>query len=126
MVEPVFSVIGDVQIVPVIVVVVTDANPLAPTGRFQAGFYGDVSKRAVVIVSIEVVGRRFTAGRGFKRSAVHDENIWPAVIVIVENGNAGAGGLDDVLLGANATEDVHHGEPGFFGNVFEICDAWSL
>ncbi len=51
-VENVFAVIGNVQIFKAVVVVVADANALAPTGVRQAGFRGDIGECSVVIVVI--------------------------------------------------------------------------
>ena len=42
-------------------------------------------------------------------SAVHDENIRPAVVVVVEDGNSGTGGLDDVLFGIDSAKDNFRG-----------------
>src|SRR5206468_9325568 len=126
MVEPVLSVIGNVQIVPAVILVIADADALAPPGRLQASVHCDVNKRAVVIITIEVIGGRSCTRYAFERGDVHDENIWPAVIVVIENCNPGAGRLDNVLLGIYAAEDGGHGESSFFGYVLEICNPRRL
>ena len=51
-----------------------------------------------MVVVIEMARRRFAVGKAFELRAVHDENIGPAVVVIIENGNTRAGGFDDVLF----------------------------
>ena len=57
-IEAILAVVGDVEIFPSVVVVVADANALAPAGRGQSGFGGDVGKRSVVIVAIQMIGGR--------------------------------------------------------------------
>ncbi len=122
-VETVLAVVGDVEIVPAVVVVVTDADALSPAGRAaRPAFCGHVGEGAVVIVAIEMVRRSFAALGRFQRRAVHDEDVRPAIVVVVEDGDAGACGLDDVLLAVDAAEDLRHRESGFLGNVHEVGD----
>src|SRR6202795_4058476 len=45
--------------VPAVVVVVADANAGLPAGARQSGFFGDVGKRAVAIIFVEMRSRRF-------------------------------------------------------------------
>src|ERR1700680_4059959 len=59
-VEDIFSVIGDVEIFPAIVVVIADANALAPPGVGQAGFLRDIGEGSVVIVVIEMTRGGFS------------------------------------------------------------------
>ena len=118
-VEAVLAVVGDVEVVPSVVVVVADADALAPSGRGKAGFGGDVGESAVVIVAVKVVGGSLSGGKAFELRAVDDKDVGPSVIVVVEDGDAGAGGLDDVFLCIHAAEDVLRGEAGFFGDVGE-------
>src|SRR2546425_7861309 len=80
-VQNIFAVVGDVQIFEAVVVVITDAHALAPTGVSQTGLCGDVGERAVMIVVIEMARRSFTGSRGFESRPIHNENIRPAVIV---------------------------------------------
>ena len=126
-VEDVFSVVGDVEIFAAVVVVVADADALAPAGVQQAGFLGDVGERAVVIVVVEMVRWRasFCARDGvIELRAVDDENVGPAVVVVVEDGDAGAGGFDDVFFGGDAAKGVGHCEAGFFGDVGEVGERF--
>src|SRR5216684_6973398 len=52
--------------------------------------------------------------------AIHDENVGPAVIVVVEDSYAGASCFDDVLFGVHSAKDFLHGEAGFFGDICEV------
>jgi len=67
-----------------------------------------------------MIGGSFARGKTFQSCAVHQKNVGPAVVIVVENGGAGAGGLDDVLLRVLAAEDDGRGQAGFLGNVGEV------
>src|SRR5262249_25859252 len=126
-VEDVLSVVGDVEIGVAVVVVVADAHALSPPGMNQAGYLGDIGESAIVVVAIEMVGGRL-AGREclVELGAFGDEVVGPAVIVVVENGDPSAGGLDDVFLGGDPAEDVAHGETRFGGVVDKECERLSI
>ena len=63
MVQAVFPVISDVDVFPTIIVVVPDTNALSPACRSEAGFLGYIRERTVMIVVIEVIGRRLFGGK---------------------------------------------------------------
>ena len=46
------------EIVPAVVVVVANANAGLPSGARQSGLFGDVGKRAVAIIFVDLGGRR--------------------------------------------------------------------
>jgi len=119
-IEVVLAVVRNVEVFPTVVVVVAHADALAPAGSDEPGLHGYIGERPVVVVAIEMVGRYFARRESFERGAVDNENIRPAVVVVIENGNAGASGLDDVLLGVHTAEHVHHVEPGLLRDIFEI------
>ena len=112
-VETVLAVVSDVEIFPSIVVVVADANALSPTGRCQPSFCSDFGECAVVIVVIQAIRRAFARGKSFQLRAIHQKNVGPSIVVVVEDRDAAAGGLDDVFLGVDAAEDVLCGQSGF-------------
>src|SRR6266702_137972 len=66
-VEAIFSVIGDVQIFPSIIVKVPYAYALTPSGCHKACLGSYVSKRPVVVVAIQVIGRGALSGKTFQR-----------------------------------------------------------
>jgi hypothetical protein len=119
-IKDVFAVVGDVQLLETVIVVVTDADALAPAGMGQAGFFSDIGKRAVVVVVVEMIGRSLLYGGVFEFRAVDDEDVGPAVVVVVEDRDAGAGGFDDVFFGGDTAEGVGHGEAGLFRDVREV------
>jgi hypothetical protein len=118
-VEAVLAVVGDVEVFPSVVVIVADADALAPAGRGQTRLGGDVGEGAVVIVVIQAVGRALPGGKSFELRAIHQKDVRPAVVVIVENCDAGSGGFDDVFFAVDAAESVLRGEAGFLGQVDE-------
>src|SRR5712675_927470 len=53
--------------------------------------------------------------------AVDEEDVGPAVAIVIEDGDSGAGGLDDVALGIDTSVDVADGDTSFRGDVNEPC-----
>ena len=92
----------------------------------ESGLRGNVGEGSVVIVAIEVVGGSFAGRKAFERGAVDEKNVRPAVVVVVEDGHAGAGGFDDVFLGVHAAKGVRGRESGFGGDVYEVRDRFSV
>ncbi len=95
-IETVLAVVGDVDVRPAVVVVVRGGNAEAPTLVGDAGFLGNVSERAVVIVVEEHCARRgflpFHRGGG---GTVEKIDVQPAVVVVIEKRDAGAGCVED-------------------------------
>src|SRR5579859_3140702 len=95
-IEAVFAVVGYVDVRPAIVVVVGDGDAEAPALVSDAGLVSDVSKRAVMVVVEEHgAGRWFPALNGGDRGTVEEINVEPAVVVVIEESDAGARGVDD-------------------------------
>src|SRR5215471_17137327 len=114
-VQAVLSVVGDIEVFPAVVVVVADANALSPARSGEAGLVGNVGECAVVVIAVEVIGRGLAAGKAFESGSIDQENVWPAIVVVVDDANAGAGSFDDVLLGIDAAEDVRRRQSGLAG-----------
>src|SRR3979490_485277 len=89
----------------------------------KAGFFGDVGESAVAVVVVEMAGGRFAGGQPFQFRAVDDENIGPAVIIVIEDGGAGSCCLDDVLLRVFAAENDRCCKPGFPRDVGKMRDG---
>ena len=109
MVENAFDVVGHEEIFVAVIVVVADANALPPAGVYEACFFGYVGKCAVVIVMVEMICRSGNAGRRLQGRTVHDENVGPAVVVVVEDCDASASGLDDVFFCIHPAKSVFCG-----------------
>ena len=93
-VELVLAVVGEKQIFEAVVVVVANADADGPAGIPQARFFRHVFERAVAIVLVEPVRR--IRRNGFEGSSAEDEDVHPAVVVVVEEGAAAAHLFDDV------------------------------
>src|SRR6202050_3528423 len=119
-IKHVLAVVGDVQVFKAVVIVIADANALTPAGMREPSSPGDVGKGAVAVVVIQMIGRSTGRGRTIQRRPVDDENVGPAVVVVVKGCHTGAGGLDDVFFCVHAAEGVGHGEAGVLGDVGEI------
>src|SRR4051794_32217271 len=122
--EVVFTVGRDVEIFVTVVVVVADAGSLTPGVEADAGFCGDVCKGAVVVVVEEVAGG--FVFDGFECCAVDEEDVLPAVAVVIEDSHTGAGGFDDVALGFVAAVDVADQDSGFGCDIDEPGGGWMV
>src|SRR6266849_7542502 len=80
-IQDILSPVRNEEIVPAIVVVVANADCGRPSQALQACFFCDVSKRAVAIVSIKSVPG---SARLPHPSSTKNENVRPAVLVVVE------------------------------------------
>src|SRR4029077_10758313 len=117
--EGVLSVIGDEKIFEAVVVVIPDADGRRPADFLQARFFGDIGECAVAIIVIEAIRRAL--GCTGKTRAAEDENIHPAVDVVIEEGTAAAGGLENVVGVIGIAVDRWSGEAGFCGDIRELC-----
>src|SRR5690242_19696925 len=108
MIKTILARIGDVEIFPSIIVVISDANSLAPSRRDESRLRSHIGKSSVMIVVIQMVRGSPIGGEALQCCAIHNEDVGPSVVVIIENGDAGSGCLDDVFLGVNSTENIGH------------------
>ena len=111
MVEKAFAVGGHKQVDVAVVVVITSGDAHAESTAGNAGFFRHVGEGAVVVVAIQGVAKRFLGLEEIGRPAVDQEDVHPAVVIVVEEGAAGAhgfgeesGGGEGVFVGpGNAT-----------------------
>src|SRR5882672_4888461 len=99
-IQLVLTPIRDEQVLVSIVVVITSTHALSPAARYQASARGDILERAVAPVSIEMIRRLLSLWKVIQRGAVHEKDVEPAVPVVVEGRDAGAGRLEQVLVRA--------------------------
>ena len=93
--------------------VTDDAQPV----RVSPAFSVTSVKRAVAVVAIEPVGRG--GRRVLQPRAAQHQHVEPAVVVVVEEGDAAADDLDDVALGVDAAVDARLRQPGLARHVGE-------
>ena len=99
-VKDVASVARNVHIGPAIAVVVGDRNAHAEgLGVRQAGTPGHIGKCAVVVVVVERVPQRLLRREEVGWTAIYEQDIGPAVIVVVDEGTATAHGFRQIVLG---------------------------
>src|SRR5437660_6640134 len=118
-VKVILSEAGAEDILKPIVVVIADAYRRGPVHRSQSGFLRNIGEGAIPIVLVEVVRR---IGRGaVQASAGQQEDVHPAIVVIVHESAATAGGFQNVFLAFHAAIDRGRGQPCRSRNVCEAC-----
>ncbi len=81
----------------------------------------------MVVVEEVAGGLSFVSGVVAREGgSVDEEDVGPAVAVVVEDGYAGACGFDDVSLGVDAAIDVADSDACFGGYVDEPCRGWVI
>ena len=76
-----------------IAIVVADGNSHAIGIARYTGFLRDIGERAIAIIVVQRITQRLRRLIEIARSAVHQIDIHPAVVVVVEKGAAGAHGF---------------------------------
>src|SRR4029077_9899939 len=92
-VEDVLAEVGDEEIVEAVVVVIADADGLPPAGMNEARLSGDVGESTVAIIFVQAIGGLLAGRKAFQTRAIHQENIEPAIVVVIVEGDAATGGL---------------------------------
>ena len=101
---------GDVQIFPPVAIEVGGQNAHGPARVSYAGVVGHVGEGAVAIIVVERAPRAFRIGSRFDGEGVREVDVQAAVVVIVEERDAAAHGLDNVfLLGRRNVLEAHAG-----------------
>src|SRR5689334_2118703 len=62
-VEPVLSIVSDIEVLKAVIVVVAGANSLAPSAGFQTGLFSNVSESAIVVVMVKMIAGLGTFGK---------------------------------------------------------------
>src|SRR5262249_47381022 len=70
-----------------------------------------------------MIRRLLLSGNWIESGAIHDENIRPAVVVIIENRNASSRRFDDVFLRVHTPENIRSSETALHHFVGEIRSA---
>src|SRR4030081_2571525 len=119
-IQAVLPVRGDVEVFPAVVVVIAHADALTPARGGQTGLDGYITEGSIVVVAVKMVGRSFAFGESFESCSVNEEDVRPSVVVVIEDGHARAGRLDNVFFGCESAENVSKRQSRFFGDVDEI------
>ena len=98
-VEPILAVVADVQIRPAIVVIVRNRAAIAPAVVLNAGLFRDIGECPVVIVAEQRgMRRRLFPVESVEGRAIHQVDVEPAIVVVVDQADARAVRLHDELL----------------------------
>src|SRR5215472_10549087 len=102
-VEAVLAEIGDIYIGPSVVIVIANHSAEAPPLVSYSSLVGDVSECAVVIIVEQHRARRsLLAFERGKRGTIHQINVEPSVVIIVEERHPGSGRLQNRALFGSA------------------------
>src|SRR5262249_25450671 len=104
-IENIFAEIRDEEIFVAVVIVIADADALAPSGVADSGLRGDIRKRSVAIVFEKMRGRRLPRRKTFEARAVHQKNIEPAIVVVVVESDAAARRFEQIFVFMFAAKD---------------------
>jgi len=113
--------VADEEVVIAVVIEVADAASRPPTGTRDARHRCDIRKRAVAIILIQATDRRICSGPGaFELRPVYQKNIQPAVLIVVEEGGATSGCLDQVAITLLAAISGFRSQPRFSRHVYKL------
>jgi len=114
------TVVRNEQVFPTVIVVIADADALSPAGGGQPGFCGHVSERAVVVIVKQEICWLLAFGKALECGAIHDKNIRPPIIVVIEDRDTTTRGFDDVLFCDLAAKRDRHRDAGFSREINEL------
>src|SRR5438093_9159838 len=106
---------GDEQIIESIVVVIAHGDTEAKDWNCKSGFMRDVGERAVVIVVIELESR-LRAGVCGPVLAIDEQNVGPAIVIVIQECASRPHGLGQVFLSEGGVV-VGEADSGLGGDV---------
>lgn len=118
-VKDILAEVGYEEVVETVVVVIADTDALSPARVNEASFESDVSEGAVTIVFEEVVCGFLARRKAFEACAVDEENVEPAVVVEIVEGDAAAGGFQQIFVLVFAAEGSFGIEARFARDIEE-------
>src|SRR5581483_2372128 len=90
--------VSDEQVIEAVVIEISDGAAHAEAGSGESYLLGDIAERAVAVVTIELAGRQPGGARwGLDGTVLDQEEIGPAVVVVVDPGEPAAHGLVNVV-----------------------------
>src|SRR5262249_1519249 len=97
--------------------VVANAYALSPTGVLEPSLQSDVGESSVAIVLKKMIERLLPGRKTVEARAVHQENVEPAIVVVVVERNAAAGGLEQIPVLVLTAEDGNGVQARFFRHI---------
>ena len=98
--------ISDVEVFPAVIVVIADGDAEAPAAMRDSGLRADVGESSVMIVVVELAGMALARAYIVERGTVDQEDVHPAVVVVIKDRHAAAHGFHDVELFRASTGEV--------------------
>ena len=89
-IEHILSEIGNEKIVEAIVIVISNAACLTPSRTSESSLPGDIREGSIAIVMKQIAGGLTISSCGIQAGSVDEEDIEPAVIVVVKERHASA------------------------------------
>ena len=108
--QAVLSPEGHEQVLVAVVVVVTRTGRLAPPAQRHPCFVRDIFEGTVATVAVEMARRLLAFRKALERGTIDDEQVQPAVVVVVEGGGAGAGSFEEIAVGLSTAVRGHRSE----------------
>src|SRR5262249_23824194 len=113
--------VGDQQVIPAVIVVISRAYAVPPTGVRDTGLIGHVSERPVAVVFVETADRRLARRPlRFEARPVDEKNIEPPVVIVINECAAAASSLEQELVLALIAEDRLGAQTRFTRHVDEL------
>ncbi len=116
-IQRVLAPVGEEEIVEAVIVIVADGHGRCPAGASEAGFPGHIGESAVSIIPVQPVDGAF--GRAFQAGAAQQEDVEPAVVVIVKQRAAAAHGFEDVRLAIGSPVNERRMQSGLARDIDE-------
>src|ERR1700722_337420 len=110
--------IGDKQIVITVIVVVPDTDTLSPSKMRESGLAGHVGKGAVPVIVQQAV-RVLLRVNSIQPGSIHQEHVEPTIVVVIDEGRATTGSLENIGVVGNATVDSRIRESRLGRNIFK-------
>src|SRR5206468_8653224 len=89
--------VGDVEVIETVVVEVGHADAISPSRMRYLGGGCHVFEATIPNIAVQAIGRG-TPLKPLEPRAVHEKNVLATIVVVIEEGNSGAIGLNNVLL----------------------------
>jgi len=85
----------------------------------QPSLYGDIRERTIAVVVVHPIGG--TGWIAFQQRPAQNEDIEPAVLIVIEEGDPAANSFYDVSLAFRAAVNNRVRKAGLFGDVGELA-----
>src|SRR3954464_7625554 len=117
-VQDVLPVVRDEDIFEPVVVVISHSDSAGPAASNQACLLGHISERAIAVVLVQAVG--CSRHRLSDPDAAENENVEPSIVVVVQESDTAAGGLEDIGFVLDSSVDDRMNEASLRRHIREV------